>query len=72
MRVSCIFEFIMYTHVGHIQFALLWLQRLQSLPSLFRFITSDKIALSSSNWYHRIDSYITFSLMPNMKIFGSF
>ena len=59
-------------HVGHVQFALLWLQRLQNLPSLFCFISLDKIALSSSNWYHRIDSYITFRLMPNLKVFCLF
>ena len=68
---ACVCVCVCVSHVGHVQFALLWLQRLQNLPSLFCFISSDKIALSSSNWYHRIDSYITFRLMPNLKVFCS-
>ena len=30
------------THVGHVQFTLLWLQRLQNLPSLSCLISLDK------------------------------
>ena len=38
----------------------------------FLFFSLDKITLFSSNWYHRVDSYITFSWMPHLKVFCSF